>query len=90
MQITSTKGTVEISNAYEARNWFNVTQPSYADIDGIEVAARFDGESGYYMTDGDASLDLGICEDLGNLAAAVAITIMAGDADWSGWEVIKG
>ena len=90
MQITSTKGNVEITTADQARAWFADMQPSYADIDGIEVAGPFIGSAVYSLSDGDASLPLGECDDLGDLAAAVAECILAGDADWSGWEVIKG
>ena len=44
----------------------------------------------YWLSDGDASMDLGECSDLGDLAYAVAQCIQSGDADWSGWEVTKG
>lgn len=90
MQITSTKGNVEVKTATEACDWFNAMQPAYADIDGIEVAARFDGVGHYWLTDGDGRLDLGGCVDMGDLAYSVAQCILAGDADWSGWEVTKG
>lgn len=90
MQITSTKGNVEITTADQARAWFDDMQPSYADIDGIEVSARFDGDQQYWLSDGDASIDLGECSELGDLAYAVAQCIQSGDADWSGWEVTKG
>ena len=87
MKITSTKGTIEVKTATEARDWFNAMQPAYADIEGIEVAAPFIGSGSYVLSDDDASLPLGECDDLGDLAAAVAQCILAGDADWSGWEV---
>jgi hypothetical protein len=87
MKITSTKGTIEIKTATEAREWFDAMQPAYADIDGIQVAAHFIGVGTYTLSNGDASLPLGEHNDLGDLAAAVAQCILAGDADWSGWEV---
>ena len=89
MKISSVKGTVNVNTPAEARAWFNDMQPSYADIDGVEVAGRFTGAGHYWLSDGDASMDLGECSDLGDLAYAVAQCIQSGDADWSGWEVTK-
>ena len=90
MRIDSTKGTTNVKTAEQARAWFDTMQPSYADLDGIEIAASFTGTGHYWLSDGDASMDLGECADLGDLAYAVAQCIQAGDADWSDWKVSKG
>ena len=45
----------------------------------------FEGAGHYWLTDGEASSDLGVCTTHAELAHAVRTCMDAGDEDWSGW-----